>query len=187
MARNALISKILQNALNTISQAFVFSKSIFVLIIALVPVNVFPNTDVKGPTSLNALEFITLGLRVPSECGKVKVETFELTDGVLTEHDGLTVFFTEIDKFKKNKFGASKSSALVAGKCDKECTLKNQFCVDKEGYLVSVAPTRMLPWSDRVNYSRSGRRIPKAQSRILCVSQRGSKDLWRWRIQSFLE
>jgi len=94
---------------------------------------------------LNALEFITLGLPVPSECGKVTVETFELKDGVLTEHGGQTVFFTQIDKFKKNRYGATKSSALVAGKCDKECTLKNQFCVDKEGYLVSVAPTRMLP------------------------------------------
>ena len=127
------------------------------LIIALVPVNIFPDTDVKGPTSLNALEFITLGLPVPSECGKVTIETFVLEDGVLIERNGLKVFFTEIDGFPKNKFEATKSSALVAGKCDKGPCPTNQFCLDKEGYLVSIAPTRILPYSNHAHHSRSRR------------------------------
>ena len=94
-------------------------------------------SDIVGPTSLNAIDFITLGIPSVSEYGDVTVESFTLENGWLFEISGLSVHFSTVEDFNENEFGVSESSVLKAGECDGGC---GGFCVDQEGYLVSVAP-----------------------------------------------
>jgi hypothetical protein len=96
----------------------------------------YPDTEIVGPTSLNAIKFITLGIPSPSYYGDVTVESFVLENGWLFEQSGLSVHFTTVDVFDANEYGVSKSSILKAGECG-EC---GGFCVDQDGYLVSVTP-----------------------------------------------
>jgi len=96
-----------------------------------------PDSDVVGPTSLNAINFITLGIPSASEYGDATVESFTLENGWLFESSGLSVHFTTAGGFEKNEFGVSESSVLKAGECSRGC---GEFCVDQEGYLVSVTP-----------------------------------------------
>jgi hypothetical protein len=105
--------------------------------LALIPINLYPESEISGPTSLDAINFITLGVPLPSEFGDVCVETFSLTNGWLTEKSGLAVYFTKIDEFDGNSDGVCESSVLKAGECGGGC---GGFCVDEDGYLVSVAP-----------------------------------------------
>jgi hypothetical protein len=105
--------------------------------LALVPINLYPESEISGPTSLDAINFITLGVPLSSEFGDVYVETFSLTNGWLTEKSGLAVYFTKIDEFAGNYDGVCESSVLKAGECGGGC---GGFCVDADGYLVSVAP-----------------------------------------------
>ena len=114
-----------------------YSPKIPILILALVPINLYPDSDVVGPTSLNAINFITLGIPSTSEYGEVTVEAFTLENGWLFENSELSVHFTTAGGFEKNEFGVSESSVLKAGECNGGC---GEFCVDREGYLVSVTP-----------------------------------------------
>src|ERR1700737_5130902 len=67
--------------------------------IALVPINLYRETDIAGPTSLDAVDFITLGAPKPSVEGDVSVEAFTLLDGWLYEQSGLSVFFSKFEDF----------------------------------------------------------------------------------------
>lgn len=96
----------------------------------MVPINLSPDTDVAGPTSLDAVNFVTLGAPLPSKHGNVSVETFTLKDGWLSEQNDLSVYFTHDDC-------DTCASVLKAGECGEGC---GGFCVDQEGYLVSSAP-----------------------------------------------
>ena len=100
------------------------------------------DSDIVGPTSLNAIKFITLGIPSTSEYGDVTVESFTLENGWLFEKSGLSVHFSTVGRFNENEFGVSESSVLNAGECGGGC---GGFCVDQEGYLVSVAPLGTLP------------------------------------------
>lgn len=97
----------------------------------------YPDTEIVGPTSLNAIKFITLGVPSPSDYGDVTVESFVLENGWLFEQSGLSVHFITVDGFDANEYGVSKSSILKAGECGGGC---GGFCVDQDGYLVSVTP-----------------------------------------------
>src|SRR5208282_15907 len=55
---------------------FLYSPTIPTLIVALVPINLHLDSDIVGPTSLNAINFITLGIPSASEYGDVSVESF---------------------------------------------------------------------------------------------------------------
>jgi hypothetical protein len=121
---------------------FLYPPAIPTLIIALVPINLHPDSDIVGPTCLNAISFITLGIPSTSEHGDVSVGSFTLDNGWLFENSGLSVHFFAVDGFKENKFGVTESSVLKAGGCDGEC---GKFCVDQDGYLVSVAPLGTIP------------------------------------------
>lgn len=112
------------------------------LTIAIVPVNLYPDTTVAGPSSLNAINFITLGIPSPSDYGDVTVESFTLENGWLYEQSGLSVQFTTIDGLDENDYGVSESSVLKAGECGGGC---GGFCVDQNGYLVSVVPLGIPP------------------------------------------
>jgi hypothetical protein len=107
----------------------------------LVPVNLYPETDVVGPTSLNAVNFITLGLPTDSEFGPVTTETFSLNDGWLSEEGGLQVHFSEVEGLAGNEDGVTQSSVLKAGECFEE----SGFCIDGDGYLVSLTPVGNFP------------------------------------------
>ena len=98
-----------------------------------------------GPTSLDAINFLTLGIPLPSKFGTVSVESFTLTDGLLTEQSGLLVHFTDEGGFPENEFGTCKTSVLKAG------DRGGNFCVDQDGYLMSVDPVCTCPvffWAD---------------------------------------
>jgi hypothetical protein len=99
----------------------------------LVPINLSPETEITGPTSLNAINFITLGIPYPSDFGEVTVESFSLTNGSLSEQSGLSVFFKTIGGYDE----IPQTSVLQASGCTGGCS---QFCVDEDGYLVSVTP-----------------------------------------------
>src|ERR1700736_2911567 len=103
--------------------------------IALVPINLYRETDIAGPTSLDAVDFITLGAPKPSVEGDVSVEAFTLLDGWLYEQSGLSVFFSKFEDFDNDE--ALETSVLRAGECGSEC---GGFCMDTEGFLVSVVP-----------------------------------------------
>jgi hypothetical protein len=109
---------------------------------ALVPVNLYPETEVIGPTSLDAVSFITLGIPLSSDVGSVTVESFTLVEGWLTEQSGLTVAFLTEEGFPTNAYGVSTSNVLIAADCSEEgeCSpgTYGGFCVDQDGYLVSV-------------------------------------------------
>ena len=109
----------------------------------LVPVNLYPETDVVGPTSLNAINFITLGLPTASPFGAVTTETFSLNEGWLTEEGGLQVHFSEVDGLAGNEDGVTEGSVLKAG--EEGCFDEGVFCVDEDGYLVSVTPVGNHP------------------------------------------
>ena len=87
-----------------------------------------------GPTSLDAIDFLTLGLPLPSSYGPVTIESFTLRNGLLLEQSGLAVHFTTESGFSEDDDGVCKASVLKAG------DYGGQFCVDKDGYLVSVDP-----------------------------------------------
>jgi hypothetical protein len=111
------------------------------LIIALVPINLRPDSEIIGPTSLNAVNFITLGIPLPSEYGSVTVESFTLENGWLFEQSGLSVHFTTINGLDENEYGVTATNVLKAGECGGGCSAGfGGFCVDKDGYIVSVAP-----------------------------------------------
>jgi hypothetical protein len=102
----------------------------------IVPVNLYPDTEVTGPTSLDAVNAITLGVPQASEYGDVIQERFTLVDGALFEANGLLVSFSPVTDLDPNKFGVTESSVLQAGSED----VSGSFCIDDEGYLVSSAP-----------------------------------------------
>jgi hypothetical protein len=128
--------------LDTFPESFSMSPLLQVVMRAeLVPVNLYPETDVVGPTSLNAENFVTLGLPVDSEFGPVTTETFSLQDGWLSEEGGLQVYFGEVEGLAGNEDGVTQSSVLKAG----ECLEESSFCVDGDGYLVSATPVGNPP------------------------------------------
>src|SRR5271167_3891486 len=88
--------------LNTLPTNFCNPSYFYVLIIALVPINLYPDTEIVGPTSLNAINFITLGIPSPSDYGHVTVESFILENGWLFERSGLSVHFSSADGFDEN-------------------------------------------------------------------------------------
>ena len=100
----------------------------------------YPETDITGPTSLDAINFITLGIPTCSDCGDVTVESFTLKDGLLYEQSGLSVRFVPEDGYYGNDHGVTETSVLKANECEGDC--HGTFCVDAEGYLVSVQPLR---------------------------------------------
>ena len=113
------------------------------MFLALVPINLYEKTEIVGPSSIDAIDCITLGIPCPSDYGTVSVESFTLTDGKLYEQNGLTVKFHDVDGFDDNDYGVSSSSVLKASECDGECGAG--FCVDQGGYLVSVKPISTSP------------------------------------------
>ena len=124
-----------------IPQQFLCPFSNTLLIIALVPINLRPDSEIIGPTSLNAVNFITLGIPLPSEYGKVTVESFSLENGWLFEQSGLSVHFAAINGLDENEYGVTATSVLKAAECGGGCSGgAGGFCVDKDGYLVSVVP-----------------------------------------------
>jgi hypothetical protein len=108
------------------------------LIVALVPVNLYPETEIAGPTSLDAINFITLGIPSSSDYGDVTVESFVLKDGRLYEQSGLSVRFVPEGGFYGNDYGVTETNVLKASECDGGCS--GSFCVDEDGYLVSTTP-----------------------------------------------
>jgi hypothetical protein len=108
------------------------------LILALVPLNLYPETDIVGPTSLDAINFITLGIPSSSDYGDVSVESFVLKDGILYEQSGLSVRFVPEEGYYGNDYGVTETSVLKASECDGGCS--GTFCVDENGYLVSTTP-----------------------------------------------
>ena len=114
------------------------------MILALVPINLYDKTEVVGPASIDAIDYITLGVPYPSDQGTVSVESFTLTEGKLYEQNGMIVRFDPVDGFDKNQYGVSTSSVLNAAQCDGGCGAG--FCVDKNGYLVSVKPLSTVPF-----------------------------------------
>lgn len=102
----------------------------------------YPDSDIIGPTSLNAINFVTLGIPSMTEYGDVAVGSFTLDNGWLFENSGLSLQFSTVDGFNDNEFGVSESSVFKAGECDSGC---GGFCVDHDGYLVSVAPLSTFP------------------------------------------
>jgi hypothetical protein len=95
----------------------------------------YPDTKIVGPVSLNVVDFITLGLPLLSELGDVTIESFTLENGWLYERSGRLVYFLTADELDESEYGVTQSGALKAGDHDGEC---GEFCVDQEGYLVSV-------------------------------------------------
>jgi hypothetical protein len=108
------------------------------LTVALVPVNLYPETEIAGPTSLDAINFITLGLPSSSDYGDVIVESFVLKDGKLYEQSGLSVRFVHEGGLYGNDYGVTETNVLKAFECDGGCS--SSFCVDEDGYLVSTTP-----------------------------------------------
>ena len=104
------------------------------------PVNLYLDEDVVGPISLNAVNFITLGIPLSSESGDATVESFSLTDGYLSEQSGLQVSFSPVSE---NEWATTDSSVLKAG----ESHEPSIFGVDLDGYLVSVTPLSNNPSS----------------------------------------
>lgn len=88
-----------------------------------------------GPLSLNAIDFITLGTPSSSDFGDVKVESFTLENGWLHEQSGQMVYFPKIKSFDETGHNVAQSNALKAGECGGDC---GGFCVDQDGYLVSI-------------------------------------------------
>jgi len=103
-----------------------------------VPVNLYPEEDIVGPISLNAVNFITLGIPLSSKSGDVTVESFLLADGYLSEQSGLQVSFSPVSE---NELVITDSSVLKAGESPEPST----FGVDLDGYLVSVTPLSNNP------------------------------------------
>src|SRR5271154_1088486 len=112
------------------------------------PINLSPQTEVIGPTSLDVINFLTLGIPLPSSYGPVTMESFTLTNGLLTEQSGLSIHFTAETGFNDNEYGVCKTSVLKAG------DYSGEFCVDEDGYLVSVDPvcTRLPPSHPTCNW-----------------------------------
>src|SRR5437764_15326216 len=108
------------------------------LTLALVPINLYLETEIVGPTSIDAIDCITLGIPCDSNYGTVSVESFTLQDGKLYEQNGLIVKFHPIAGLEANDYGVNKSSVLKAKECDGGCG--GEFCVDEGGYLVSTKP-----------------------------------------------
>jgi hypothetical protein len=105
---------------------------------ALVPINLISETEVVGPTTIDAVDCITLGIPCESDYGTVSVESFTLQDGKLYEQNGLIVKFQPVEGLEENEYGVDKSSVLKAKECDGGCD--GGFCVDQNGYLVSTKP-----------------------------------------------
>ena len=72
------------------------------------------------------------------------MESFTLEDGLLFEASGLPIHFTPVEA---NEFGISESSVFKAGE---SLGRSGEFCVDRDGYLVSVAPLSILFRSSKV-------------------------------------
>lgn len=53
------------------------------------------------------------------------------------------VKFQDVDGFEENDYGVSSSSVLKASECEGGCS--GGFCVDKNGYLVSVKAISTSP------------------------------------------
>ena len=115
----------------------VVSLEDLLIVLELVPVNLFPDTDIIGPTSLDAVNFITLGIAKPSDYGDVLLEKFTLYNGKLFETNGISVYFASVTDLDPNKYGVTDTSVMQAGDCEGGC---GDFCVDDEGYLISTKP-----------------------------------------------
>jgi hypothetical protein len=137
---SSALSSISQCLLNTFPEQFCIIVPERKLTLALIPVNLYPETEIAGPASLDAIDFITLGIPACSDCGDVTVESFTLEDGLLYEQSGLSVRFVPEDGYYGNDNGVIETSVLKADGCEGDCY--GTFCVDAEGYLVSVQPLR---------------------------------------------
>ena len=120
----------------------VVSLEDLLIVLELVPVNLFPDTDIIGPTSLDAVNFITLGIAKPSDYGDVLLEKFTLYNGKLFETNGISVYFASVTDLDPNKYGVTETSVMQAGDCEGGC---GDFCVDDEGYLISTKPLSNMP------------------------------------------
>ena len=123
------------------------------------PVNLYLDEDVVGPISLNAVNFITLGIPLSSESGDATVESFSLTDGYLSEQSGLQVSFSPVSE---NEWATTDSSVLKAGEGPEPST----FALDQDGYLVSVTPLSNItyPLPVRISFPNS----PPLQLSLFC-------------------
>jgi hypothetical protein len=135
---------------------------------ALVPVNLRRDTSVVGPPSLNAINLVTLGLPKPSKFGDVTVARFTLKDGWLVEQHGLNVNFEFVDGFPANEFDVTTSNVLRATACGGEC---GGFCVDRDGFLVSVTPIRISFMGKADLVTDKGKKVPYRVKYFACPTE----------------
>ena len=126
------------------------------------PVNLHLDDDVVGPTSLNAINFVTLGIPRSTEGGDVSIESFSLTDGCLSGQSGLQISFSPVSGLQTNSWGVTDSSVLKAGEGPEPST----FALDQDGYLVSVTPLSNItyPLPVRISFPNS----PPLQLSLFC-------------------